>query len=76
MKSYITDHHIRLVGKAWEIRHHLQMLLKQAPYHHITLQESISILTRTAGPAAMQTPQQNKRQGKNQDRQIISFPSL
>lgn len=76
MKSYITDHHIRLVGKAWEIKHHLQMLLKKAPSHHITLQESISILGTNASHADMQTPQLNRRREKNQDPQIIPFPSL
>jgi len=30
MKSYVTDNQIRLVGKAWEIKRHLQVLLKQA----------------------------------------------
>jgi hypothetical protein len=76
MKSYMTDHHIRLVGKAWEIKHHLRNLLKQAPSHHITLQECISILGTQAQHAALLTPQRNKPREKNRDPQIIPFPSL
>lgn len=30
MKSYICDNQIRLVGKAWEIKHSLQTIVEQA----------------------------------------------
>ncbi|WP_407872117.1 Z-ring formation inhibitor MciZ [Paenibacillus sp. P36] len=29
MKSYIAEKQIRLVGKAWEVKRHLQLMLKQ-----------------------------------------------
>ena len=29
MKSYVSEKQIRLVGKAWEIKHQLQQMLQQ-----------------------------------------------
>ncbi len=37
MKSYVTDRQIRLVGKAWEIKRQLQLMLQQGGnYNYIS----------------------------------------
>ncbi|ALS28380.1 hypothetical protein IJ21_29840 [Paenibacillus sp. 32O-W] len=37
MKKYLRERNMRLVGKAWEIRHHLRQLAKSPASRHITL---------------------------------------
>lgn len=76
MKSYITDRQIQLVGKAWEIRHMLRLLLKQVPEKQITLQEYLSTLKVHPSNNSMPPVPQNKPLEKNQGPRIIPFPSL
>ncbi|NOU99292.1 Z-ring formation inhibitor MciZ [Paenibacillus sp. LMG 31457] len=65
MKSYVTDRQIRLVGKAWEIKRQLKLMLQQGG-QHITLMDYA---------AGLHNPQQRKLPGSKQDPAIIPFPS-
>ena len=65
MKSYITDRQIRLVGKAWEIKRQLQLMLQQGG-HKITLADYVS---------GLHSPQPHKSLGNKQGPAIIPFPS-
>ncbi|NDI34257.1 Z-ring formation inhibitor MciZ [Chengkuizengella sediminis] len=74
MKSYILKNQIKFVGKAWEIRSHLNSLLKQSKSQHITLLDYLNSIT----PAAQHSKhlvQHNKPQEKNKDHRVIPFPS-
>ncbi|TXK83491.1 Z-ring formation inhibitor MciZ [Paenibacillus sp. N3.4] len=64
MKSYVTDRQIRLVGKAWEIKRHLQLMLQQGG-NNITLADYV---------LASPNPQQNRSLEKKRGPQIIPFP--
>ncbi|MFD0694918.1 Z-ring formation inhibitor MciZ [Paenibacillus sp. GCM10027628] len=65
MKSYVTDHQFRLVGKAWEIKRHLQVLLQQAG-------KDVRLIDYVR---AMPTPLLHKPLEKKLGPQIIPFPS-
>lgn len=65
MKSYVTERQIRLVGKAWEIKRQLQLMLQQGG-HQITLMDY------TAG---LHNPQQHKSLGNMQGPLVLPFPS-
>jgi hypothetical protein len=41
MKTYVNAHSIRLVGKAWEVRHQLRRLLLHCPYASYPLKEAL-----------------------------------
>lgn len=65
MKSYVTERQIRLVGKAWEIKHHLKLMLQQGG-------NSITLMDYVIG---MHSPQPHKSLDKKQGPQLIPFPS-
>ncbi|NEW06164.1 Z-ring formation inhibitor MciZ [Paenibacillus sp. SYP-B3998] len=65
MKSYISDRQIRLVGKAWEIKRYLQLMLQQTD-KDVTLIDCVN---------AMPTLPQRKWFEKKRNPGIIPFPS-
>ncbi|SDO08285.1 Protein of unknown function [Paenibacillus sp. yr247] len=65
MKSYVTDRQIRLVGKAWEIKRQLQLMLQQGG-SNITLMDYV---------IGLRNPQPHKSLEKKQGLGIIPFPS-
>ncbi|MBD0380675.1 Z-ring formation inhibitor MciZ [Paenibacillus sedimenti] len=65
MKSYVTDRQIRLVGKAWEIKRHLQVLLQQAG-------KDVKLIDYAR---SLPTPLLHKPFEKKQGPHIIPFPS-
>ncbi|WP_084159952.1 Z-ring formation inhibitor MciZ [Paenibacillus alginolyticus] len=65
MKSYVTDRQIRLVGKAWEIKRQLQLMLQQGG-HTITLVDYVS---------GLHNQQQHKSFGNKLGPAIVPFPS-
>jgi hypothetical protein len=76
MKAYFSDHHIRYVGKAWEIRNKLHALLKHAPTQDITLLDYLSAIEVNRKNNSMPVELQNKPLEKKRDPQIYVFPSL
>ncbi|OCT12457.1 hypothetical protein A8709_32030 [Paenibacillus pectinilyticus] len=62
MKSYVSEKQIRLVGKAWEIKHLLSQMLQQAG-PHVTVADYLS------GPHAPSRLNVNSVTGR-----IIPFP--
>jgi hypothetical protein len=65
MKSYVTDRQIRLVGKAWEIKRQLQLMLQQSG-------DNITLLDYVIG---LHNQQRHKSLEKKQGPVIIPFPS-
>lgn len=65
MKSYVAERQIRLVGKAWEVKRQLQLMLQQGG-------PNITLMDYTAG---LHNPQQRKHLGNKQGPAIIPFPS-
>lgn len=65
MKSYVTERQIRLVGKAWEIKRQLQLMLQQGG-HTTTLMDYA---------AGAHNQQPRKSLGNTPGPQIIPFPS-
>lgn len=65
MKSYVTDRQIRLVGKAWEVKRQLQLMLQQGG-NHVTLVDYVTDI---------HTQQPHKRLGNKRGPEIIPFPS-
>ncbi|MFS1512255.1 Z-ring formation inhibitor MciZ [Chengkuizengella sp. SCS-71B] len=74
MKSYILQNQITFVGKAWEIRSHLNSLIKQSKYKHITLVDYLNSIAPTS-QHPKHLGQHNKPQEKNMDLRVIPFPS-
>lgn len=64
MKSYVTEGQIRLVGKAWEIRRYLKIMLDAAG-------QNTTLSSYTSG---MPTPQQRKPQENTPHPRVIPFP--
>ncbi|QAY66224.1 Z-ring formation inhibitor MciZ [Paenibacillus protaetiae] len=56
MKMYIADHQIRLIGKAWEVRHQLRRLVS----------ESGSMPVFPQGKETLQTDSNSSRSGSHQ----------
>lgn len=65
MKSYIAEKQIRLVGKAWEIKRQLELMVQQGG-------PNITLIDYAAG---LHNPPQRTRLGNKQDPAIIPFPS-
>lgn len=65
MKSYVAESQFRLVGKAWEIKRQLRLMLQQGG-------QSITLIDYLAG---LHSPQQRKPLGNKQGPAIIPFPS-
>ncbi|MNL85080.1 hypothetical protein D3C87_2132660 [compost metagenome] len=63
MKSYVTDHQIRLVGKAWEVKRCLHVMLQNVN-KEVTLRDYVNQML-TKQPLL----------GNMQDPQVIPFPS-
>ncbi|NBI27645.1 Z-ring formation inhibitor MciZ [Chengkuizengella marina] len=75
MKSYILKNQIRFVGKSWEIRSHLNSLLKQSKYKHMTLVDYLNSIT--PGSQHSKLPEQHSKPlEKNKDHRVIPFPSI
>lgn len=65
MKSYMSDKQIRLVGKAWEVRHQLQQMLQQAG-------PSVTVADYLAG---LNTPMKSIAHGSHRhSARILAFP--
>lgn len=73
MKSYVTDQQIRLVGKAWEIRRHLRMLLFKAGAQ-LTLADYLQEVSASVGIAGAASPLL-KQAEPNKAASVIPFPS-
>jgi hypothetical protein len=67
MKSYVTEKEMRLVGKAWEIRHHLRTLSKKAIDRDLKLADYLKGSVFRTGRAAGRTRPQPRRQRKKPD---------
>ncbi|PYI55027.1 Z-ring formation inhibitor MciZ [Paenibacillus flagellatus] len=75
MKSYVSDKHIRMVGKSWEIR---EQLRKLSAAHDGGRAELAALLPKLIGAPAKATghaaPPRTRPQ-KTPDRRVIPFPS-
>ena len=75
MKSYVDEHHFRLVGKGWEVRNYLRHLTRREPSRQLLLKEYLASLT-YRGKVPKRLGPRRKLPGKMQDRRVRNDPSL
>lgn len=64
MKSYVSDKQIRLVGKAWEVKHQLQLMLQHGD-------PAITVAQYLQGLCTAQKPASHQHSSRTR---IIPFP--
>jgi len=74
MKSTFTPNQMRLIGKAWEVRHLLRVLVSQAKDRHAPLTELLERRQLVKAKAEMHAQQQHTRRENTTDRRVIPFP--
>gem|GEM_PF-2235946 len=74
MKSYVDEHHFRLVGKGWEVKNYLRRLARRESSRNLLLKEYLASLT-CRGTVPRQLGPRRKLPGKMQDRRARNGPS-
>lgn len=74
MKSYVSESHIRMVGKGWEVREGLRRLAGADERGDQRLVSILPDLIRCGKPTPPHT-QQRTRPQKTSDPHVIPFPS-
>ncbi|MCC2685608.1 MAG: Mother cell inhibitor of FtsZ [Paenibacillaceae bacterium] len=76
MKSYIASKQLCLVGKAWEVRHHLRNMLRLEENDKLELRQYLaSFKPNYAGGRSRLLGQRRKPLGRSTDHRESFFPS-
>lgn len=75
MKSYVTEKHLRLVGKGWEVRQQLRKMSGEADEGQSELAALLPMLIQAIERGKPQPGPQHTRTNKTTDRRVIPFPS-